>query len=67
MTIKSSGPKKRLCEFTAYVKKAFDARADADYDLEGFDFEDDDDIEPYVAHMKTFISTIKAWIEANPA
>lgn len=52
-------------EFTAYVKKAFDARMDADYDMEGMPT--DIDLETLCFDMKRFISTIKAWIEANPA
>ncbi len=50
-------------EFTAYVKKAFDARTDADYDLEGIYF--DDDIGPYVADMKIFIATIKNYLDTQ--
>lgn len=49
--------------FTAILKKAFDARMDADYEA---DFQEVD-IETMLADMKIFISTIKAWLEANPA
>ncbi|MBL7797685.1 MAG: HEPN domain-containing protein [Saprospiraceae bacterium] len=50
-------------DFTAYIKKAFDARTDADYDMEGIDFESD--VEPYIADMKLFISTIKDYLETR--
>ncbi len=51
--------------FTAIIKKAFDARMDADYEVN--EVPPAADLEAMFADMKTFISTIKDWIEANPA
>jgi uncharacterized protein (UPF0332 family) len=51
--------------FTRLVKDAFDARIESDYViLEPIAIAD---IEARLADMKLFISTIKAWLEANPA
>jgi uncharacterized protein (UPF0332 family) len=52
-------------ELTAYIKKAFDARMDADYEMEGMPM--DIDLETLFSDMKQFIGTIKAYLEANPA
>ncbi|MFN0013810.1 MAG: HEPN domain-containing protein [Saprospiraceae bacterium] len=51
--------------FTRLVKDAFDARTDADYKIN--EVLAPTDLEAMLTDMKLFISTIKAWIEANPA
>lgn len=51
--------------FSGLVKKAFKARSDADYEVNKIPAQAD--LEAMFADMKLFISTIKAWIEANPA
>ncbi len=51
--------------FTGLVKKAFKSRTDADYEVNNIPAAAD--LEIMFADMKIFISTIKAWIEANPA
>ena len=52
-------------QFSKIVKDAFVARTDADYKLNATPALAD--LESMLADMKTFISTIKAWIEAHPA
>jgi uncharacterized protein (UPF0332 family) len=50
--------------FTRLVKDAFDARVESDYEVsEPISIAD---LDARLADMKIFISTIKAWIEANP-
>jgi len=51
--------------FGKIVKQAFEARSNADYELEMVPTQEE--LIEMLADMKTFISTIKAWIEANPA
>ena len=51
--------------FTRLLKDAFDTRTDADYKVNKVLATAE--IEASFADMKLFISTIKAWIEANPA
>jgi hypothetical protein len=52
-------------QFSKIVKDAFVARTDADYKLDSIPASGD--LEAMFVDMKLFISTIKAWIEANPA
>ena len=52
-------------QFSKIVKDAFVARTDADYKLDGTP--ELAEIEFMLADMRHFISTVKAWIEANPA
>ena len=51
--------------FGRLVKDAFEARMDADYDVAHAPCAAD--LQTLIEDMKTFISTIKNWIEANPA
>jgi uncharacterized protein (UPF0332 family) len=51
--------------FSGLVKKAFKARSDADYEVNKIP--EKADLESMFIDMKRFISTIKTWIEANPA
>ena len=51
--------------FTRLVKDAFDARVESDYEVS--EPITTATLEARLADMKTFISTIKAWLEANPA
>ncbi|MFN0014483.1 MAG: HEPN domain-containing protein [Saprospiraceae bacterium] len=51
--------------FGRMVKKAFEARTGSDYHINEVPTESD--LEVMLADMKLFITTIKAWIEANPA
>jgi len=48
-------------EFTAFIKKAFDARMDADYDYEGISSQIN--LDDMFADMKTFIAAVKACLE----
>ena len=50
--------------FTRLVKDAFDARVESDYEVS--EPITTATLEARLADMKTFISTIKAWLEANP-
>ncbi|MBK9337469.1 MAG: HEPN domain-containing protein [Lewinellaceae bacterium] len=52
-------------QFSKMVKDAFVARTDADYKLNAIPAFAD--LEAMLADMKLFITTIKVWIEANPA
>jgi hypothetical protein len=52
-------------QFSKIVKDAFVARTDADYKLDSIPASGD--LEAMFVDMKLFISTIKVWIEANPA
>ena len=52
-------------QFGQLLKGAFDTRSNADY--KAIQLPSAADIELMLADMKLFISTIKAWIEANPA
>jgi len=51
--------------FSKIVKKAYDTRANPDYDI--VEILPDTDFELQFSDMKLFIATIKAWIEAHPA
>lgn len=51
--------------FTGLVKRAFKARSDADYEVNKVP--SPAELELMFADMKTFITTIKAWLEANAA
>ncbi|TAK32268.1 MAG: hypothetical protein EPO28_17770 [Saprospiraceae bacterium] len=51
--------------FGQLVKKAFESRSNADYEINQIPAIAG--IEVLFANMKLFISTIKAWLEANPA
>ncbi|MDX2135141.1 MAG: HEPN domain-containing protein [Saprospiraceae bacterium] len=50
--------------FGRMVKKTFEVRTGSDYNIN--EVPTADDLETLLADMKIFISTIKAWIEANP-
>ncbi len=52
-------------EFSMYLKRAFETRTNSDYKLNQTPTVTD--LETLLVDMKSFISTIKAWIEANPA
>lgn len=47
------------------IKKAFEKRVDSDYKVNLTPSAND--LQGLLADMKIFISTIKAWLEANPA
>jgi len=47
------------------LRIAFDRRNDADYELKPLP--EPASLDKMLQNMKTFISTIKAWLEANPA
>ncbi len=47
------------------LKTAFDRRSEADYELSPLP--SPPEIESMLLDMKTFIATIKAWLEANPS
>ncbi|MFN0175858.1 MAG: HEPN domain-containing protein [Saprospiraceae bacterium] len=51
--------------FGRMVKKAFETRTGSDYKIN--EVPTAGDLEVLLADMKLFISTIKAWLEANPA
>ena len=51
--------------FAQLVKKAFESRTKVDYQVNVAPT--DADLDALFADMKFFISTIKAWLEANPA
>jgi uncharacterized protein (UPF0332 family) len=51
--------------FGQMVKQAFEARSNADYELDMVPTHEE--LVVMLADMKTFIYTIKAWLEANPA
>ena len=51
--------------FGRMVKKAFEARTGSDYQID--EVPTAATLELMLTDMKLFISTIKAWIEANPA
>ena len=51
--------------FGRMVKRAFETRTGSDYKIN--EVPTADDLEIKIADMKTFIYTIKDWIEANPA
>jgi len=52
-------------EIGSYLKTAFETRTNSDYKVNRTPTTAD--LEALLADMKTFISTIKAWLEANPA
>lgn len=52
-------------EIGSYLKTAFETRTNSDYKVARTPTTAD--LEALLADMKTFISTIKAWLEANPA
>ncbi len=52
-------------QFSQLVNRAFDTRTNADYKTS--QLPEAAELEAMFADMKLFISTIKAWLEANPA
>jgi len=52
-------------DFGQMVKQAFEARSNADYELDMVPTHEE--LVEMLTDMKTFISAIKAWLEANPA